>query len=591
MKQFKLLNSRTIFYAGILTLISLIFILSNLYWIINDSRPLSAEDMNLVENADYFLISSREGKKLIHSIFERSYPPVVPVLVYYSYLLFGFNDNSPLFVNLIFIPVLIISLYLLGKEAYSKKVGLVSVFIVLSFSPIIILSRIMYEQFVLISLFSFNLYFFLRTRNFKNRKYTILYAISFALCLLTRYTIFPFLIVPLIYFFLSYIFLTTKKWTKINDKSMTRNVLTFLLVVFFFVGPWYINQFGSIYNIYFSLKESNSANLLKLLHHKGNALCYLQHLIFNQLGSVNTLLILLILITFLKKIMKKPPFFNLNKTNLLNNKTIMFSFIMLFGYFFYSFFPDTGPQLTVPLLIPLAILFSSLIFKINKKLRTLILGVIILQSVLLLIPFNENSYFDTILYKKTLMTIQKNDDLCLYSIDRITLLPSHNSFLGILSNTLVIVKHDQQIYDIYRYIVNKASPNKTSRILFIVFDEYFDPDVVRHYAQLENFPLESYSLYYPDMYQSFSLSPMLIQEEGNFSWLNNFDYIVTPTFLPDEGYYYPWRVNKLFENNFWLIYNYLIGNKSNFSKINEYERPKYYTEGKIKVAIFSRNDS
>mgnify|MGYP000188544117 CR=1 FL=1 len=195
-------NKKKIFdrYNIVLLLLLTVLILVNFNWIRNDERPTTDEDTDIFDSSVRLYLENTKLSGLCKGILDLDYPPFIPSLIYLSFKIFGPSYDSALYVNLLFWPVLVLSCFFLGKKLYNEKTGLLAAFILSTLPPIIIFSRSLYDEFILISLVVLNLTLFAYSDYFKNRKFSLLYGLSFALCLLTRYTSLPYIIVPPLFF-------------------------------------------------------------------------------------------------------------------------------------------------------------------------------------------------------------------------------------------------------------------------------------------------------------------------------------------------------------------------------------------------------
>lgn len=144
------------------------------------------------DNPDYDKILGRYNGSIV-------YPPLSFLIVILYYFLFGLQGQMVLMVNSIYIILTLVSVYLIAKEIFNERIGLLSAFILFSFPGYIGFSRCEYWiEFGMMAYVTLVLYFLLKTENFENRRYSILLGISLSLALLHKYEFVPFVIGPLL---------------------------------------------------------------------------------------------------------------------------------------------------------------------------------------------------------------------------------------------------------------------------------------------------------------------------------------------------------------------------------------------------------
>ncbi len=96
-----------IYYILIFLLIT-IPILVNLNWIMEDERPMSHEDVQILGISSSLYAKNLNALNFCKEVFSLKcqYPPLILSLVYLSFKVFGPFDNSALYLNLFFWPVL-----------------------------------------------------------------------------------------------------------------------------------------------------------------------------------------------------------------------------------------------------------------------------------------------------------------------------------------------------------------------------------------------------------------------------------------------------------------------------------------------------
>ena len=125
------------------------------------------------------------------------YPPGFHLTISPLYALFGESYDVGCFINIIFLGILLLSIYGIGRFLFNRETGLISA-IIISFIPILIgLQRDFLLDFALISIISLTICLLLKTDNFNNIKYSLLFGISFGFAFLIKWTAIFFIFAPL----------------------------------------------------------------------------------------------------------------------------------------------------------------------------------------------------------------------------------------------------------------------------------------------------------------------------------------------------------------------------------------------------------
>lgn len=215
-------------------------------------------------------------------------PPLIRYLAAILYIFF--KNNLPKFIilsNIPFMAILFFSIYQIGKKMHSKNVGLLSVLIISTLPIVFILSRLFYPEFPLAAMVTLSIYLLIQSRYFENKKYSLLFGLSFGLGVLTGGTYPLFVIGPLIYMlWKSRVMNDLKKDYPNIIKCIISGVLLYLLLSLLFPNiskmisynlirfrakPYYDNVILIYYSIslilflYFVQKETHLANFINSL--------------------------------------------------------------------------------------------------------------------------------------------------------------------------------------------------------------------------------------------------------------------------------------------------------------------------------------
>lgn len=115
------------------------------------------------------------------------YPPIPPLSYASSYFIFGPHAKIEPIVNAIYLALAMLSIYGIGKKICNEKAGLLAAFILSTFPGVIIFSRQIYAEFLLMCMVCLMSFCLLKTDFFKSRGYSLLFGISLGLVALTKW--------------------------------------------------------------------------------------------------------------------------------------------------------------------------------------------------------------------------------------------------------------------------------------------------------------------------------------------------------------------------------------------------------------------
>lgn len=234
----------------------LIIAMFDLWWIFKDHHMFTWDQA-------YHMMSSIRYERLLSSfnfselsMVDWYYPPFFKMVSAFLYIIFGFSEDIALATNIIFIGILLGSIYGIGSKMHSQKAGVLAAVLVISY-PIIFNQHLDYLLDVsLTAMIVLSFYLLLLSNNFSNYKYSILFGVVAGLSFLTKWTAFEYIGVFVGYTFLK--ILLTKfnfddiknKKPKLRQKAIEEfkdnknrqiTVLFFVLIIsFIFSAWWYI---------------------------------------------------------------------------------------------------------------------------------------------------------------------------------------------------------------------------------------------------------------------------------------------------------------------------------------------------------------
>ncbi len=190
------------------------------------------------------------------------YPPFFHLSAVPLYV-FGFSEDVAILVNVFYFILLVLSVFGIAREIWSEKEGLLAA-IVVSFSPMLLkMQREFMLDFAFTSLVTSTLYFFIKSRTFREFKYSILFGLFFGFTQLTKWNA-PIFIVPFVISYVYFDFFSGKYCpycgaesdgfcSKAHKKAYTSlkgrvamNAAVALLLAFFVAAWWYIPNLKTV---------------------------------------------------------------------------------------------------------------------------------------------------------------------------------------------------------------------------------------------------------------------------------------------------------------------------------------------------------
>ncbi len=308
---------------------------------------------NLVRllNHEYRHYYYKQGHSYTYNLIFINYdhPPLYYYLGVFLYQLFFplFGFKAVYALSAAFFILTIILCYKIGSLYFNKNIGLFSAYLC-SFIPLNLATSRQYNLEIATSALTLVIfYFFLKSENFKHRKYLILMAVAAATAMLIKYT-------ALVFLFGYILWLLIEKWPFYQKHSLKKLSINFLLFLAFFV------PISSIYYSDRTVLKSLFTRAVDPALFWGQMLnrCYfyLQGLIFKELGIVLAMFFLAsIYLSF--------------KTNNLKTKRVIL-FCIALPLFITAIIPKrVGEQLefAMPILPFIALNISFFVLSIKRR--------------------------------------------------------------------------------------------------------------------------------------------------------------------------------------------------------------------------------
>jgi 4-amino-4-deoxy-L-arabinose transferase-like glycosyltransferase len=284
-------------------------------------------------------------------------------------------------VNILFLAILLFSVYGIGAKLYSSQAGMLAAFMLSMFTGIFAMSRFVMFDFPLTSLIPLSIYLMLLTNNFTNSRFSIFLGISVGLGMLVKVTFIIFILPVLVFFTATSLVKSLRE--NIRPTVLGKNLAIFLLFSLLISGSWYIPNLSIVLQ---RAKEVCFSNLhLLRISFCSVFLSYIKSLFFHLIG---------------------PIFFTLCLISLLFcvRKGIALLLIWLcIPLLIFSASPNTTYRFMLPLLPAISLIIALGITSIRARL-------IRRAAVIIIIVFSL-SYFFATSYGKFTFTPESNGDI------------------------------------------------------------------------------------------------------------------------------------------------------------------------------------
>lgn len=229
-----------------LSIVIILYFASVLLWLhLNKNLPHWDMGRHLYNTVVYEQLWQRVPQSFFHlgSVFLNYYyyPPLVHNVGLLFESIFGFTRNSATASNLVWLILLVYSVYFSTKELFNKVAAITAVFIILSCPILIGQFREFQVDLPLTAMFGISFYLLLKSQNFSNKKYSLIFGIFAGLGMMTKWT-YAYFILPtgIIFFILG---LMDKKNKPI---IVLQNTLVAIISALVFCGPWYLHNLDQL---------------------------------------------------------------------------------------------------------------------------------------------------------------------------------------------------------------------------------------------------------------------------------------------------------------------------------------------------------
>lgn len=217
----------------------LLYGIANYFWLLQNKLLSYDEGAHLWTSLRFVRAFVQPTHNILYELFYANtthWPPLFYFIASLFNIIFGVSYLASVMTNMLFFLVLIVSLYLIGKKIYSPEVGILASSIVSLYPIIYGHSRLFQLDFALTAVVTFSVYCLLSSNRFRNPYWSIIFAISFGLGMLIKWSYIFFIFPLFIYVGIEYVIDSKNK--KFLHKI--KKVLLISVVAFFTSSVWYL---------------------------------------------------------------------------------------------------------------------------------------------------------------------------------------------------------------------------------------------------------------------------------------------------------------------------------------------------------------
>ena len=251
-KTFVKLNDKNVIYDKyiyfLIAAITVFYLINNFIWLNFNVYPYGPDEFSHLLIAQNFyngIISGRIERLL--ELFKLSTDAIYPPLFHFTAALLcfflGASSISPLIINLLYLLILLFSVYAIGCKLYDRSVGVLATLLISLYPMVFRYSRFFGLDFAQMSMVCLSICFLIYTEYFSNRKFSVLLGISIGLGMLVKWAFLLFLSGPLACVILQ-AFLRAKK--NLGLCVVFINLLLSLLIGVLISLTWYLPSYAEV---------------------------------------------------------------------------------------------------------------------------------------------------------------------------------------------------------------------------------------------------------------------------------------------------------------------------------------------------------
>ena len=164
---------------------------SNAIWMILDNRPPAWDQGGHLRYTLHYwqaLTSGSEDWWIDLLNVEPFYPPFFHLSLIPFSLIFGFTLDTAIVANSFYLTVAVLSTYGIGKILFSRSAGLIAGFLISCYPYMVSMSREYLITIMLTSAVTLAYFLFLKSENFENKTFSLLFSVVYACGLMVKWT-------------------------------------------------------------------------------------------------------------------------------------------------------------------------------------------------------------------------------------------------------------------------------------------------------------------------------------------------------------------------------------------------------------------
>ena len=306
-------------------------------------------------------------------LLDARYPPLMHLVVAIFINLFSIKNlcSMTLAMDVIFLPILVFSVFGIGRRMCNEKAGFLAAFLVAMYPFSIAVSRHITLEFPLMSLVALTIYVFVLSDDLQRPIFSLFFGATLGLGMLLKQS-FTFFAIPLIVYFSARVYSGKKE--KAVILRQVYNLCAALFVCLLICGWWYFCSFAYSYGVNKTLPDY--CKPLNPLYHWPNTMLpnwrsliqYYPEVLFYQISRPLFIIFILSILPYIKGRLKY--------------KYLPFFFIIL-AFFVNTFFFGRDPRYIVPVFSGFALVTAMGIFSIvSMRLRRFSIWFIVVISLL-----------------------------------------------------------------------------------------------------------------------------------------------------------------------------------------------------------------
>lgn len=231
----------------ILTLIIVVCAVANYQWQRLDTLPPHQDEARHLTASLRYLDDLQEPVKERLALFafkrNESHPPLVYIITVPFYIAGGTDKSVASFVNILFMIIMVLSVYGIGKRLYNREdLGLLAAFLLVCYPIIVRLNRLYLPEIPETALVSLSIYLAVRAEGLRRGSWSLLLGLICGLGMLVKWHFVIFAVAPVIYILFSS---SRKLFPHALPKNRLLNVALCIFGAVVVSAPWYIYNLNS----------------------------------------------------------------------------------------------------------------------------------------------------------------------------------------------------------------------------------------------------------------------------------------------------------------------------------------------------------